>query len=117
MKVENLTIIILTNREDQKFEKALASAQFAEQVLVIKNTERILDFSQARNTALKQVKTDWVFFLDSDETLPKNAQEEIKKIIEQNFYDAVYIRRVDYFLGKPLLYGEAGNAYFVRLFK
>lgn len=117
MKVLDLTIVIITNRNDKKFQDALKSAQFAGEVLVIKNNEKILDFSKARNDALKQVKTTWVLFLDSDETLPEKSHREIKKIIDANLYDSIRIKRVDYFLGKPLNHGEPGNTRLVRLFK
>ncbi|GIK83781.1 MAG: glycosyl transferase [Patescibacteria group bacterium] len=137
MKIEQLSIVILTNRSDTLFEKALKSAQFADSIFIIDNAstnnwkelkekyhftvtqypETILDFSRVRNEALKKVKTPWVLFLDSDEILPDNADDEINTIIQQNLYDAVAINRVDYFLGKPLLYGETGNISLIRLFK
>lgn len=117
MKISDLTIVILTHRDDQKFKNAQESAQFAGEVLVIQNDEKVLDFSKARNDALKQVTTSWVLFLDSDETLPEESQQEIQKIIDANLYDAIRIKRTDYFLGKPLLHGEPGNTQLIRLFK
>lgn len=137
MKISDLSIVILTNRNDSKFEQALNSAQFAQNILIIDNNSKndwndlqkkyqfeiiehskaIINFAKVRNKALESVKTTWVLFLDSDEILPKNAATEIKNIIENNTYDAVSIKRIDYFLGKPLSFGETGNILFIRLFK
>ncbi len=137
MKIEGLSIVIITNRIDEKFEAALQSAQFAKEIIVVDNTnqtdweklkkeystkilqypEKITDFSKIRNFSLEFVQTPWVLFLDSDETLPVNSQDEIQKIIDQNIYDAVNIKRTDYFLDKPLQFGEAGNIWLTRLFK
>ncbi len=137
MKIDTLSIVILTNRSDARFEAALKSAQFTDNVFIVDNTsnnnwadlakkysfkmlshtEKISDFSQVRNKALASIQTPWVLFLDSDEVLSADASNEIKTIIEQNFYDAVSIRRIDYFLDKPLQYGETGNLWLTRLFK
>ena len=137
MKIDTLSIVILTNRNDKRFEAAIESAQFAKDILILDNNsntdwdklakkyifrviphpEKISQFSQARNKALTLVQTSWVLFLDSDEVLSANADIEIKTIIEENLYDAISIRRIDYFLGKPLQYGETGNLWLTRLFK
>ena len=140
MKLSALSIVILTNRIDERFQQALNSSQFADSVFVVDNcleknqeswkvlqkkydfqrieySKTITDFSKARNEALKHITTPWVLFLDSDEVLSENAALEIQNIIELNTYDAITIQRVDYFLGKPLLYGEAGNTSLVRMFK
>lgn len=137
MPIKNVTTVILTNRNDKRFITALQSAQIAESCIIIDNNsqneweklrkefnfklikypEKIADFSKIKNAALEEVKTEWVLFLDSDEVLSKNAEECIENVVQQNLFDAVSIKRVDYFLGKPLLYGEAGSLPLVRLFK
>lgn len=132
-----LTIIILTDRNDLKFEAALKSAQVAAEVIVsdyqsnndwnklsskydfkvIKNDKSIKSFAKARNDILDIVKTDWVLFLDSDEVLESSSFEEVARTISNNFHDGVTINRQDYFHGQPLKYGEAGKLEIIRLFK
>lgn len=132
-----LTIIILTHRSDERFEKALESAQFADDVLVIANNieeavqtfhssysfqimalnEPITDFSFVRNEALKHAKHDWVLFLDSDEVVKAESVPEIERLITTQGALGYGVRRSDVFLGKQLEYGEAGNQLLLRLGK
>lgn len=54
----------------------------------------ITDFAKERNSMLKNAKTDWVLFLDSDEKL----SSPIKNISDN--YDGYFLRRKNYFLGQ-----------------
>lgn len=83
-------------------------------VITLNNTG-ITDFAEARNKELDKVKTPWVLFLDSDETLSPELQAEIEGVVRSDEYDAYYIKRRDIFLGRELKYGETGNAQFIRL--
>jgi glycosyltransferase involved in cell wall biosynthesis len=137
MPIENLSIVIITNRNDSRFINSLKNAQLAQEIFIIDNNsqnnwielrdkyrfiviehpDNIKNFSVVRNHALTMVKTSWVLFLDSDEVLSENAETEIKKIIKENFYDVICVPRVDYFLDKPLKFGETGTMALIRLFK
>lgn len=142
-KISDLTVVIITNKNDEKFIQSLKSAQVAEKVLVVDNNsgnnwrklktrfefkllsheKRIANFSKIRNEALESVKTPWVFFLDSDETLGENKAElenneqKIEKVIIDDLYDGVTIVRQDVFHNKALRYGEASDTKIIRLFK
>lgn len=141
MQKSPITIVILTDRFDARFQAAVKSANFAQEIIVINNstnlenqkkltqlqakysflviqsTAQIDNFSKVKNNVLTQVKTDWVFFLDSDEVLPNYAQEEIDSLITTNLYDAVSIQRTDIFLQKHLQYGETGTVFITKMFK
>lgn len=137
MGVKELTIVILTNRNDDRFLDSLKSSQFANEIIIIDNNsendwdklkqkysfkvlkylENINNFSKVKNNVLENVKTNWVLFLDSDETLPESTEQSVQDLIDNNLYDAISIKRTDYFLGKPLNYGEAGNINLIRMFK
>lgn len=137
MQTLDISIVIVTHRNDDHFKNALASAQFAQNIFIIDNNsknnwellekkyrfqveaypKKVVDFSQVRNSILEKITTEWVFFLDSDESIPKTAVPEIETIIKKNTFDAVAIPRIDYFLGKPFKYGEAGSLTLIRLFK
>jgi hypothetical protein len=137
MVLNDLSIVILTNRNDDRFVNSLKSSQIAKNVIIIDNNSnndwknlkkhynfniisypsKVSNFSNVKNLSLKEIKTKWVLFLDSDEVLSQNSATEIDSIINTDLYDAISINRIDYFLNKPLMYGETGNIQLVRLFK
>ncbi len=142
-KIISLTIVIITHRNDARFISTLKSAQIAQNIIVVDNKsnndweklkrdfnfelisreKEISNFAKARNEVLKVVQTEWVFFLDSDETLGASTaiiqsnHDKISNIINQNLFDGVSIIRRDIFLGKELMFGEAGNTIIIRMFK
>ncbi len=111
-----ISIIILFKKKDVKFKQALHSAQFAQEILAIKNTH-ITDFSQIRNQALKKATHKWVFFLDSDEIIARNSIPEIKKIIQNDSADGIRVHRQDIFYHQTIKHGEAGNMKLLRMGK
>ena len=83
--------------------------------IITLNQPNITDFAAARNIELAKVKTPWVLFLDSDETLPPELEREIKTAIKSDQYHAYYLHRIDTFLGRELKHGETASAKFIRL--
>jgi len=79
------------------------------------DTPNITDFAKAHNDLLKTVKTDWVLFLDSDEVISPALQAEIEQAIKSSAFKAYSIPRLDSFLGRELMHGEAGHTRLVRL--
>ena len=70
------------------------------------NKPNITDFALERNNLLKNAKTDWVLFLDSDEKLSKPITNISNKC------DGYILKRKNYFLGKYV-----GDDFLVRLGK
>lgn len=66
---------------------------------IVLKKENIRDFAKERNALLAKAKGDWVFFVDSDEEVPRELKEEIENLKVKD-YDGFYIRRKNYFLGK-----------------
>lgn len=134
-----LTVIILTNRSDARFEKALNSVSWAAQVLVVNTNAQLqlddlkkeynfelvhqptnpdsFNFSTLRNKAILIAKHEWIFFLDSDEWLPAKWVPEIIARMENKTCYAVSVKRQDIFLGRLMRWGEIGNVNLVRLGK
>ena len=88
-----------------------------ELTIITLSGENITDFAEARNIELAKAKSDWVFFVDSDEKITPELKKEILEAIKSKEYDAYYLRRIDTVLGKELKYGETGSAKFIRLAK
>lgn len=121
-----LSVIILVSqkrlqadlRKKSLMEKTIESVGFAGEVVIYDTgSKSVEDFSQLRNQALKRAQYEWVLFLDSDEILASGSEVEIEKIVKQNKYDLVRVRRKDIFVGKVMHGGEAGNKSLVRLGK
>ena len=134
-----LTIIVLAHRADDRLVKSVASANFAQEILVVVTdhhpaiAERLkkfpvrlvnlfpefahqpFDFSWLRNQALNLAKFDWVFFLDSDEIFASRSQSQIDLILINDQINAAWVKRVDIFAGRPLRWGEVGNYQVVRI--
>jgi len=82
--------------------------------IVTLKKSKIADFAEERNQLIKQLKTKWVFFVDSDEKISKELLKEIKQAIKNNQYN-YQLKRQDWFLGKKLRFGETALIRFTRL--
>lgn len=133
-----ITVIILIHRVDDRLEKAIASAQFAEQVLLIDQGNQTdttqlkrrfqfdkvnlpeqpagtFNFASLRNDSLQHANQEWVFFLDSDEEVTFESTKTLKEIISNPEINAAYIRRRDIFYDQELLWGEVRNQWLLRI--
>ncbi|MBD3279809.1 MAG: glycosyltransferase [Candidatus Pacebacteria bacterium] len=112
-----LSVIIITHRQDQRFYQAQKSAQFAQEVLIVKPTQPISDFAQVRNQALKQAQHNWVLFLDSDEIIDAQSIAQLKTLLTNPDVQAYTLKRTDVFLNQALTAGEAYQQHLIRLMK
>jgi len=79
-----------------------------------------LDGNHNKRTAwgIAQVKSDWVFLIDTDEAITVELKNEIDKILEEreHVFSGFEIRRTNFFMDKPLKYG-GWSGYSLKLFK
>lgn len=98
LKLLTNNIILLDDSSSDSTVK-IASALNAQVIKLEKN----LNFSQKRNSILKELKTEWIFYLDADERITKDLAEEIKSTIaSKNPSSAYWVNRKNYILGKEL---------------
>lgn len=125
-----LSIAIITS-SDKLPKMFLDSLVFADEVVFVidspvKKTKKIGkikyfyrplngDFSGQRNFALEKTKGDWVLFVDDDEFVGRELQNEIRKVITGDKYSGYFIHRVDTVYHCPLLHGETGHIKILRL--
>lgn len=65
--------------------------------------ERTFDsFSNQKNYALSLASNEWVLHLDADEIISEALKEEIKNTLENTEYDAFYLSRNNFFLGRQM---------------
>jgi len=60
------------------------------------------DFAQRRSALLKQVKTDWVFYIDADEVVTPELVSKISDISAQSVPAAYKVKRRNFFLGREM---------------
>lgn len=63
------------------------------QIVTLKQKD-ISDFASARNELLKSGKSEWVLFLDTDETISKDLKKEIASLDPQNVNGFVIKRKI-----------------------
>jgi len=64
------------------------------------NKKGITDFAFERNELLKKAKSEWVFFVDSDEKLTPELCNEVNTRIKDKKFNGFYVKRKIFFLGK-----------------
>jgi len=133
-----ITVIVLAKNEEENLKRCLKSVSWADEILVIDDNSidktaeiagsfgaKVIkhplggDFGQQRNFALSKAKNDWVFFLDADEEVNGELKDEILLAVNEAKQNkiAFYFKRNDFFMGKWLKHGEAGNLKILRLAK
>ena len=133
-KVE-ISAVIIARNASQTIEKTLASlARFSEVVLVDTGStddtiersrafpnvviyeEPFMGFGPTKNLAVKKASFDWVFSIDSDESLDQNLIEAIFDFDFSLNNNVGVIHRKNFFLSKQVEYGGWGTDFIVRLF-
>lgn len=130
-----LTVIILTHNSSNLILDCLNSVKSADEIVIVDDNStddtlklaepfqptiirhQLTSFSSQRNLTLKQVKSDWVLFLDSDERVPLKLFHEIKTVINTGSYSAYRVKRLNYFFGRAIKHGGYWPDWQTRLFK
>jgi glycosyltransferase involved in cell wall biosynthesis len=131
-----ITAIVLTHNSENTIQRTLVSLRWCDECIVMDDfsddkTVSIVkqfhfnvitrhlagDFSSQRNYALKQAKGDWIFYVDSDEVVTDALQQEILKAVDSPDVSGYFLKRIDYFYGKPLVHGETAGVRLLRLAK
>ena len=135
--MSRLAVIILTKNEEANIEGAIASASFADEILVIdsgssdrtqelaeQNGAKVISnpmdetgFAGQRNFALTQTEAEWVLYLDADERLNDELALEIQNHIAMNSTSAAEIMRLNVVMGQIMYHGVYRPDYCQRLFK
>ncbi len=131
-----ITVIIPSFNEQTHIKTCIESALWADEVLVVDSFStdatvaiaarypvRILEHeyknpTDQKNWALKQARTEWVFFLDCDECLSEALRDEILALLASNPpHDGYEINRKNYLMGKHIKYAGWGNDRITRLLR
>lgn len=131
-----ISAIILAKNEEKNIRECLKTLRWCEEILVIDDysndgTVEIAnkleakvfkhhlnnDFAQQRNFGLEKAKGEWALFIDADERISPELRREIKAEVKKNENYAFVFKRQDFFLEKPLKYGETSKVRLLRMAK
>jgi glycosyltransferase involved in cell wall biosynthesis len=132
-----ISAVIITRDSEEFIGKSIESLRWCDEIIVIddESTDKTRevskklgakvfsrkmggDFAAQRNYAYEVVKFEWLFYVDDDEIITDELREEIQTFFKEKLTKKIslfWMRRNDYFLGKFLKHGPAGDAYFPRL--
>lgn len=133
---DTLSVAIITLNEEINLARTLASARFADEVIVVDSgsTDHTLEiardagarifskswqgFASQKNFAIEQCSRTWILSLDADEELSKELQDEILALLRSKPHvDAYMIRRRNLFLGRWIRFGGYYPDPKLRLFR
>lgn len=132
-----LTAIIPTKNEIKNIDEAIASVDFANEILVVdsfstdgtyekalelatKVIQREYEYSASqKNWAIPQAQHEWILLIDADERVTPELKVEIQKILKNPNEDVVayWIGRENHFMGERVYYSGWRNDKVIRLFK
>jgi len=135
-KASRLAVLILTKNEEDNIVDCIRSASFADEIVVVDSgsTDRTKElaeglgakvvlhpmteegFAGQRNFALTQTTAEWVFYLDADERVIKEAVPGIQAIVKDNIPAVYQVERKNVVFGQMMHYGGHRPDYPTRLF-
>ncbi|MBP9865376.1 MAG: glycosyltransferase family 2 protein [Candidatus Omnitrophica bacterium] len=130
-----LSAALITKNEENNILPCLETLSWADEIIVADSgsTDRtvmlaraqgakviessFVDFAAQKNLALQNAAGDWVFFIDADERVTPELQEQILSIVRADRREAVYaVRRKTYLFGRLFSYTGTQDDYPIRLF-
>ena len=136
-----VSAVIISKNEETHITRCLESLAWADEILVVdaQSTDRTVTiceksgstwqskvrvivrpwsgFRDQRNFSIREAKNDWVLVVDADEECSPELAARIREILSQGAPCKYWkVRRVEYFLGKPIEYGIWNPSYQDRFF-
>ena len=129
-----ISACMITKNEAHNISRAIKSCNAFDEILIIDsessdNTTKIaesmgarcivqtwLGFGEQKQRAVEYCSNDWILSLDADEELTPALVERIRSLDLSDDAEAFSIKRVSFFLGKPVRFSGWQNDYVVRLF-
>ena len=129
-----LSVVILTLNSERHLREVLASAAFADEIVILDSgstdatlaiareagcrieRQEWLGFGRQKQRAVDLAHNDWVFVLDSDEVILPPLREEIVTLLQNPEYAGYTVPRLNYFFGKALRHGGLYPDATLRLF-
>lgn len=131
-----ISALVTTYNEERNIRDCIESISWADEIVVVDSysTDRTVEIVKSfpevnfyqreyygaasqKNWAMDRTTHPWIFIIDADERVTPQLRDEILKTIENPKFDAYYIRRVAYFMDKPIRFSGWQHDRVVRLIK
>ena len=137
-KLLPITAIIMTYNEERNIRACLESIyNYVDDIIVVDSYSNDETESIAREYTTKfyqnkfinqakqfiwainntEIKNEWILRIDADERWTKEGFEELKKIIEDDNINGIYVKMKIYFMGRFIKHGAFYPNYFLRVYK
>ncbi len=133
-----LTVIIPTFNEADNIRAAIASVNWADEIIVVDSysTDQTVEIAQElgakvlqrpylgpadqKNWAIPKASHEWVLLLDADERIRLTLRQEIQELLASEAeipYDAFQIKRRNFFMGKKIRFSGWRGDRVIRLIR
>lgn len=132
-----ITALAIVYNEKENIRYYLDNMSFADEIIVVdsystdgtvdiitneypavKLYQRVFDdFSSQRNFTLQLASNDWVMFFDADERLTEKNIEEIVSAVNTTDSDALWVKRIFYYEGRPFVNTNFNQDKTARIFR
>jgi len=130
-----LTVVILTKDEERNIEDCIQSVSWADRVVVFdcysEDATTALaeelgavvmyhewrNYADQRNSALKMVESDWIFFVDADERATDEVAQEVRRVIAEGEAVGWWVPRRNYIWGRWIKHAGWSPDYQLRLLR
>ena len=133
--MKKLTAIIPTYNEEHNIEDVIKSVSFADEIMIVDSfsTDKTIEIAKQftdfiiqrkyensasqKNWAIPQANFDWILLVDADERVTTELRDEINHVLKNEpKYDAYWIRRDNFFMGKKIRFSGWQGDSVIRLF-
>lgn len=116
-KTVSAIILIGGNYDKKLLDKCLKSVSWCDEIVKI-NTEEVKgSFAEWRDEGAKIAKSDWLFYIDTDEEVTSELKKNILQVVDANEFSGYAIPRRNRFLSHEMHWGGWYPDYVLRLIR
>lgn len=121
-----ISVVVITLNEEVNIDRVILSVKsWVDEIIVVDmmSDDRTVELARslgakvfshprvgfvepARATAVGYASGDWILILDADEMISLPLSSELRRIAERDSADVCHLPRLNYILGKPMIYGQ-----------